>query len=722
MSQGTAVTVNNINLVSLSGDITGNTIDGYVSSISGASPVIITPNGLSWTSAVTSPTFTQASSANPGQNLTIQAQGTGGSGSGGNLILASGTSLFGSTGNIIFQLGATTGLTLLPTGTLQFPTTATATINQATSTGGANNLSITAQSAGGSGDNGGSLVLTSGASTTTGTSGNVTINTATPGGGGTAGSILFQISGTTQAFVNSSGVGIGSTPGTSPTISSGSGVPSSTQPTGSVYLNTTSLNNSGSVYVRNSSWLPAGSYITLTAPITFTTSTNTVATYIVDSTSGGNDATILHNHTGVTTYVMPAPSVGRQVVIRDITGAIETTATNGSSANTGFITGTGTNSNVIFIAPHTTESFNGSTGYSLTGTVTNSASTTITGSSTKFTTELAPGMSITFSNQASVSYVVSAIASDTSLTLTTSFTGTGSAGNTAKMNSLAYYSNYGTLTLFSDGTNWFATSNKPLRVYLTANGTFIPSPGCTAAYLVGCGGGGGGGGGTSAGSGGGGGGGALQAIMTANLTPNVANGYAVTIGAGGTGGAAASGGNNGNPGGTTSFGTLAYFYGASGGGGTGSGNNSSTGGLSFTTGIVGNLNIYSSVTSNGNGSAVIGSSAIDSSIIAPFLQGSFAMGGNGSWGGSSASVNAGMTNITANNGTYTGGTAGGSSNAGGGGGAGPQGNGGNGGSGVGGSSAGANTGAGGGGGGVLVTTGTAGGNGGSGYLYVYTWM
>lgn len=359
MSQGTAVTVNNINLVSLSGDITGNTIDGYVSSISGPSPVIVTPNSLQWLSSVTSPTLTQVSSANPGQNLTIQAQGTGGAGTGGNLILASGTSLFGSAGNIIFQLGATTGLTLLSAGTLQFPATATATINQAASTGGATNLSITAQSAGGTGDNGGSLVLTSGASTTTGTSGNVTINTATPGGGGTAGNILFQVSGTTQAFVNSFGVGIGSTPGTSPTITSGSGAPSSTQPTGSMYLNTSSIGSG--IYSRLATgWIYPIVYSTLTAPITATTNTNTVNVYTVDSTSG-NDGVILHSHAGgPTTYVMPAPTSGRQIVIRDITGTIETTNQTG-----GYITGLGSTSNVIFVAPHGTESFNGSSGYAL---------------------------------------------------------------------------------------------------------------------------------------------------------------------------------------------------------------------------------------------------------------------------------------------------------------------------------------------------------------------
>jgi hypothetical protein len=709
MSQGTAVTVNNINLVSLSGDITGSTIDGYVSSISGTSPVIITPNSLQWVSSVTSPTLTQASSANQGQTLTIQAQGTGGSSTGGNLILASGSSLSGSAGNIIFQLGATTGLTLLPSGTLQFPATATATINQAASTGSGANLSITAQSAGSVGDNGGSLILTSGASTTTGTSGNVTINTGTPGAGGTAGNIQFQVSGTTQAFVNSSGLGIGSTPGTSPTISSGSGVPSSTQPTGSIYLNTNGSSNTG-IYTRYSNiWSSSVAYTGLTAPVSFTTNTNTSSPYVVDVTVG-NDAVILHSHSGApTTYVMPAPTVGRQVIIRDITGTIETTNQTG-----GYITGTASTSNVIFVAPHAAESFNTSSGYSLTGTVTNSASTTVTGSSTLFTKELAPGMSITFSNQSGVSYIVSSITNDTSLTLTTAFTGTGSSGNTAKMNSLAYYANWGTLTLFSDGTNWFASSNKPLRVYLTANGTFIPSPGCTAAYLVGCGGGGGGGGGTTN-QAGGGGGGATQSTMTVNLTPNISGGYVVTIGAGGTAG---STGAAGGAGGTTSFGTtsIANFYGASGGGAGSTANQYAAGGLSFNTGISGNLNIYSSSNSTGNGTAAIGSGT---TITSANITGSTAMGGyGGNSGGSSGGT--GMTNISATLTSYTGGTGGTGTNGSGGGGAGPQGNGATGTTnGNPGNTPNANSGAGGSGGGGGATTGGAGG---SGYLYVYTWM
>ena len=551
-----------------------------------------------------------------------------------------------------------------------------------------------------------SLVLTSGASTTTGTSGNVTINTATPGGGGTAGNILFQVSGTTQAFVNSFGVGIGSTPGTSPTITSGSGAPSSTQPTGSMYLNTSSIGSG--IYSRLATgWIYPIVYSTLTAPITATTNTNTVNVYTVDSTSG-NDGVILHSHAGgPTTYVMPAPTSGRQIVIRDITGTIETTNQTG-----GYITGLGSTSNVIFVAPHGTESFNGSSGYALSGSAfhfTNN-SATVTATSSLFTTELAPGMSIVpvgGTATTTASYIISSISNATTLTLTTNYTGTTSTTGTATMNSLAYYANWGTLTLFSDGTNWFATSNKPLRAYLTGNGTFIPSPGCTSAYLVGCGGGGGGGGGSTQ-QNGGGGGGALQSTLTINMTPNVASGYTVVVGSGGIGGAAAAGGNNGGLGGTTSFGTLAYFYGASGGGSSSTNTTTPTGGLSFNTGSV---NVYSS---NSSASSNFGTSnyASAATILTTTLPSYFAMGGL------VAGAN-GFNNISATNGNYIGGTT----NGGGGGGAGPQGNGANGvSSGSNGNSVAANTGAGGGGGGITVTTGSTGGNGGSGYLYVYTWM
>ena len=702
----------NINGIMVAGDLAGSSDSNLVISINGTSPINITPNALQWAASTTIPILGQMASATAaGQALTIQAQNsTGSSTNGGNLVLASGASASGTAGSVQLQSGIVTNLSLTSTGSLQFGSTITSPIvtqPTASTTGG--NLSITAQSAGGTTNNGGSLVLTSGSSSTTGTSGNVIINTATPGGGGTAGNILFQVSGTTQAFVTTNasgaGFGIGSTPGTSPTITSGSGAPSSTEPNGSIYLNT--IGSTGStIYTRqNGSWFTisqaTGSQI---LPLTETVTTNSShSIYTVDSTGGGSDGIILHNYTASTTgytYIMPAPTAGRQIIIRDITGGIET-ANNG-----GYITGIGTSSKVIFIAPHAVESFNGSSGYSMTGTSTSTtAFTTLNGNSTKFTTELAPGMSIVFNSQPTASYTVTAISSDTTCTITPAYSGTTASGATIKMNSLAYYANGGTLTLISNGTNWFASSNKPLRAYFTVSGTFIPSPGCTSATLLGCGGGGGGAGGSTNGAGGGGGG-AIQSLVTISVTPNVASGYSVTIGSGGGGGLANG---SGGIGGSTVFSSLAYFYGASPGGYSGATATSvGSGGYPFTNGNTNNNVIYSS-TANGVGSPNANTSS--PTIFPNILPGMMAMGGGG--GQTVGNAVAGFINIMSN-GSYAGGTA--STTGGGGGGSGPQGSGGNGATGTSsGTAATANTGAGGGGGSGNAGTGGAGG---SGYLYI----
>ena len=633
----------------LYGDVIGNSGSNTVYSITGISPTSTVPVSaatLQWLATTASPTLGQFTNAYvAGQNLTVQAQGsTFTAANGGNLVLASGTTSSGTVGNIQLQLGNTTGLTLLATGTLQFGAAVTSGITQSSAAGTGTNLNITAQSAGGTANNGGTLLLTSGASTTTGTSGNVTFNTSAPGSGGTTGNILFQISGSSQTFVAGltagSGLGIGSTPGTSPTITSGSGTPSTTQPNGSIYLNaSTTLTGANALYVRqNSAWssLATSSSISqLTAPISQLFNVNSShSIYTIDST-GSYDGVILHNYTASTTgytYVMPTPTAGRQIVIRDITGGIET-------ANTGgYITGSGTGSKVIFIAPHGAESFNGNSGFTLPGgstfNVTN-GSPTVTATGSSFTTQLAPGMSITFSAQSGTSYIISAISSNTSLTLATNYTGTTSTTSTATMNSLAYYANYGTITLYSDGTNWFASSNKPLRAYLTGStGTFFISPGITSTFITAAGGGGGGGGGTST-CGGGGGGGSIQS--TTNITVAANTSYTVSIGAGGTAGAT---GAVGGSGGTTSFGTLAYFYGASGGGFNSTASSFACGGYPFTTN--GSTNIYSSVGYAGTGATT----AAGASITIFTLPGQLSMGGTGAYTGQPSF--AGLTNITGN--------------------------------------------------------------------------
>lgn len=92
-----------------------------------------------------------------------------------------------------------------------------------------------------------------------------------------------------------------------------------------------------------------------------------------------------------------------------------------------------------------------------------------------------------------------------------------------------------------------------------ANGNWTCPKGVSKAYLWASGGGGGGGSSTGTAAGGGGAGAAIMWIPV-DVVPDTV--YAVTIGAGGAGGTA---GNSGLSGGTTTFGSLASFYGGAGG-------------------------------------------------------------------------------------------------------------------------------------------------------------
>jgi hypothetical protein len=174
------------------------------------------------------------------------------------------------------------------------------------------------------------------------------------------------------------------------------------------------------------------------APVTFTRRTNTSnAKYTIDSTGGGSDYYILHADSAVVDYVMPTPTDGRTLVIKDKTGQLET--------------------NAIYFVPSGNEKFDNQTPTTLSGSAYHftNGSATVTATSSKFTTELAVGMSIQSSNQSGVNYIVSAIGSDTSLTISANFTGTTTTTATATRTSLQFSTNYGALTLFSDGTDWY---------------------------------------------------------------------------------------------------------------------------------------------------------------------------------------------------------------------------------------------------------------------------
>jgi hypothetical protein len=106
--------------LTLTGDVTssgGTTTSATttVASISGASPINITPSALQWLSTTTTPKISQATLASgTGALLTLQAQNTS-SGTGGALTLTSGSGTSASTaGNLSLQTGGVTQMTITP--------------------------------------------------------------------------------------------------------------------------------------------------------------------------------------------------------------------------------------------------------------------------------------------------------------------------------------------------------------------------------------------------------------------------------------------------------------------------------------------------------------------------------------------------------------------------------------------------------------------------------
>lgn len=108
--------------------------------------------------------------------------------------------------------------------------------------------------------------------------GNVLIFGGLPGSGGSGaaahyGDVLLS-NATTKAFVTENpagpGFGIGTTPGTDPTITRGTGVPGTTQPNGSVFLRTDATTASNALYARvAAAWLALGGTTTTSATLTF---------------------------------------------------------------------------------------------------------------------------------------------------------------------------------------------------------------------------------------------------------------------------------------------------------------------------------------------------------------------------------------------------------------------------------------------------------------------
>jgi len=603
-------------------------------------------------------------------------------------------------GNVVISINSSGPFTMAPS-ILQWNSGVTSpTLTQASTTNTiGQNLTIQAQSTTNSGATAGNLNLAGGTASTTAGTGDVNIQ------GGSPTTLVNIVTFNATDFDNDGLVetmGIGSTL-VSPRIYQITGTSTGNNLTIQAQNAAGTNKNGGSLILQGGTATGTGTTGGIVPSVQVRTNTSN-STYTIDSTGGGSDYHILHNNTGTVSYVMPAPTAGRELFLRDITGAVNTTN--------------------VFLVPHAAEKFNTSTGYIMSGTfsITN-GSTSVTANTTQAGI-LAAGMSIVFGTDTK-SYIVSAFNGTTGITLASSYTGTTNTVATGTINSLTFAANYGVLRIVSDGTNWYAKGDGTLTIIsYNANGTWISPQGVTSVTATGFGGGGSGGSGgsnTTQASGGGGGGGSLQSTITVSITPSTA--YLVNIGIGGSTVAAVtnSAGAVGQVGGDTTFGnSLLIFPGASGGGaGTITGGTMVSGGLCNKS--VTASNAYGAVNFGGPISAT-GSTGVGTGVGAPAGGGSSSLttvGGNGN------------ANI-ANNGAYfpgTGGNAGGSSQSGGGGGGGqgPGGSGGNGGAGsvstsaTSGSSAANNSGAGGGGGGGARNSAQAsgaGGAGGSGFLSI----
>ncbi len=392
------------------------------------------------------------------------------------------------------------------------------------------------------------------------------------------------------------------------------------------------------------------------------------------------------------------------------------------------------------------------------GTTTANASTTITGSGTTFTTSLGIGDRISLSSASSTYATVTAIASDTSLTVDTAlgngtsqtinrkksifrvddntgsnklvindqgYIGIGVASPTGLLHiktQVAIFSATGGTITFTDsnGLNPRSSPSYPggytVHTFTSGTTTFTPNTVGTVEYLV-VGGGGGGGGSGNAGPGGGGGAGGFRS-GSLSVTSQA---YSIIVGGAGNAGANNGGGANAQ-GGTGGVSTFSSITAAGGGGGAGpAGSDFGTAGGSGggsrygQAGAAGNTpSTVPSQGNNGGGSIFTGSYGTGGGggASAVGATGTASNGGNGGAGTASS--------ITGTSVTYAGG-GGGATQAGAGGtnGTGGAGGGGNGGtSGIDGPGSSGTTNRGGGGGGASYAAGTGaiGGAGGSGIV------
>lgn len=202
-------------------------------------------------------------------------------------------------------------------------------------------------------------------------------------------------------------------------------------------------------------------------------------------------------------------------------------------------------------------------------------------------------------------------------------------------------SNYGSMQVFCDGSNYFTYGIPALGngfyninpILFVSNGTYTPSPGMSLIEVAMIGGGGGGGGANAssvpASTCPGGGGGAGEYAAGIFSSANVGSSQIVTVGAPGAAGSSAGGG--GGTGGITSLGTLLSANGGSGGGGAAGPQSGVTGGAGGTGGSGGHVHAPGMRGSNGIG---IFGGVQTSSYSGAGGSSSFGAGGQGVIGGS----------------------------------------------------------------------------------------
>lgn len=169
--------------------------------------------------------------------------------------------------------------------------------------------------------------------------GNLVLQTGTAASGGVNGDLYLQSGPIAYAFVASeasgTGFGIGTTPGTDPTITRGSGVPGSTQPAGSLFLNTTAATVATALYARvGSSWVAIGGGGSFTAGGDLSgTSTSQEVIGILNKALPAL-ATGYLNYTGSAwAFTTPVTSIvaGTNITISGSTGAVTINSTAGGS-------------------------------------------------------------------------------------------------------------------------------------------------------------------------------------------------------------------------------------------------------------------------------------------------------------------------------------------------------------------------------------------------------